>query len=203
VGTDPAPVALEIATPADAPLLANLLELYIHDLSEAFPVEIGSDGRFGYDRLPLYWTDPEQRFPFLIRRDGRTAGFALAMRGSPASDDPDDLDLQEFFVLRRHRRAGVGRHAARLLWDRLPGRWIVRVSQGNHVALPFWAATIAEYTSGAYTEFARPGTPHPWRVFAFDSVATADEGRRAQRSGRSGPRRRTASSNVKSPGSIS
>ena len=68
-----------------------------------------SDGRFGYDRLPLYRTEPEKRFPFLIRRDGRTVGFALAMRG-PASDDPDDLDLQEFFVLRRYRR--VGREAA-------------------------------------------------------------------------------------------
>jgi predicted acetyltransferase len=171
VVTDQADVALAVASPADAPLLANLLELYIHDLSEALALEVGADGRFGYDRLPLYWTEPGRRFPFLIRRDGRTVGFALAMHGSPASDDPDDLDLQEFFVLRRHRRAGVGRHAARLLWDRLPGRWIVRVSRGNHVALPFWAATIAEYTSGAFAEYTTPGSPHPWRVFAFDTAA--------------------------------
>jgi predicted acetyltransferase len=171
VETDPAAVALEVATLADAPLLANLLELYIHDLSEAFAVEVGSDGRFGYDRLPLYWKEPDKRFPFLIRRAGRTVGFALAMRGSPASDDPDDLDLQEFFVLRRYRRMGVGREAARLLWNRLPGRWIVRVSRGNRVALPFWSATIAEYTGGAQSEYTRPGDPHPWHVFAFDSAA--------------------------------
>ena len=82
--------------------------------------------------------------PLLIRRDGRTVGFTLVSRGSPASDDPDDLDLQEFFVLRRYRRMGVGREAARLLWNRLRGRWIVRVSRGNRVALPFWSATIAE-----------------------------------------------------------
>lgn len=55
--------------------------------------------------------------PLLIRRDGRTVGFALVSRGSPASDDPDDLDLQEFFVLRRYRRMGVGREAARLQFE--------------------------------------------------------------------------------------
>jgi predicted acetyltransferase len=120
---------LEIATRADAELLSNLLELYVHDLSEAFAVDIGADGRFGYDKLPLYWAEPERRFAFLIRRGGRIAGFALVMRGSPASDDPDVLDVAEFFVLRRYRRAAVGRQAACLLWDRMPGgsphRWRV------------------------------------------------------------------------------
>src|SRR5262245_2129726 len=122
MATYPAEVSLEVATPGDAPLLENLLELYIHDLSDAFDLETGADGRFGYDQLPLYWTEPAHRFPFPIRRGGRTVGFALATRGSPASADPDDLDVRELFVLRRHRRSGAGRRAARLLWDRLPGR---------------------------------------------------------------------------------
>jgi predicted acetyltransferase len=168
-------VAIDVATAADAPLLTNLLELYIHDLSEVFALETDDDGRFGYDRLPLYWEEPGRRFPFLIRRGARVVGFALAMRGSPASDNPDDLDLQEFFVLRRYRRMGVGREAARLLWNRLPGRWIVRVSRGNHVPLPFWSATIAEYTGGTQSEYARPGDPHPWHVFAFDTVTSSPE----------------------------
>ena len=55
-------VALDVAAPGDAGLLANLLELYVHDLSEVFPrIEIGADGRFGYDPLPLYWSEPERR----------------------------------------------------------------------------------------------------------------------------------------------
>jgi predicted acetyltransferase len=166
---DPEAVSLEDATPSDAPLLANLLELYIHDLSETFLLETGADGRFGYDRLPLYWTEPGARFPFLIRRGARIVGFALVARGSPASEDADDLDVQEFIVLRRYRRLGVGRCAAHLLWDRLPGRWIVRVSQGNQGALRFWPPIIAEYTGGARTEYTRPGNPHAWTVFAFDS----------------------------------
>ena len=39
-------VVLDPATSNDAGLIANLLELYIHDVSEAFPhVELGPDGR--------------------------------------------------------------------------------------------------------------------------------------------------------------
>src|SRR5207253_5526181 len=35
--------------------LENLVELYVHDLSDVFDIEIGEDGRFGYEKLPLYW----------------------------------------------------------------------------------------------------------------------------------------------------
>jgi hypothetical protein len=76
---DPHDIALDAATLADATVLSNLLELYIHDVSETFPsIELGSDGRFGYGKLALYWSEPECRFPFLIRCDGRVVGFALA-----------------------------------------------------------------------------------------------------------------------------
>jgi len=91
-------VTLELATERDATLLANLLELYIHDLSEVFPIELGVDGRFGYGSLPLYWSKPETHFAFLFRLNSRIAGFALVARGSPATSDSQDLDLAEFFV---------------------------------------------------------------------------------------------------------
>jgi predicted acetyltransferase len=162
-----ATVQLDPATPADANLLADLLELYIHDMSAFYPhVEIGDDGRFGYPELPLYWSEPG-RFPFLIRRGDRVAGFVLAKRGSPVSDDPEVLDVVEFFVLPQWQREGIGRAAARRLWLRLPGSWTVRVSEGNLGALGFWSGVVAEATLGAAVESRRPGRSHPWRVFAF------------------------------------
>jgi predicted acetyltransferase len=173
---DPDEVVLDVATLADAMLLSNLLELYTHDLSAAFPsIEMGPDGRFGYSQLPLYWSEPERRFPFLIRCDGRVAGFALVRRGSPATDDPDVFDVAEFFILRRYRRSHVGRRAAVLLWNRFPGRWIVRVSEGNSGALPFWTGVIAEFTNGTATEFKHPGNPHAWRVFSFASAGASPQ----------------------------
>jgi len=53
------------AVPEHAPILANLLELYLHDFSEFRRLEIGDDGRFAYPPLALYWPDPD-RHPFLV-----------------------------------------------------------------------------------------------------------------------------------------
>ena len=161
-------VVLDPATLQDAPLLENLLQLYIHDLSAVFAIELGPDGRFTYDKLPLYWIEITRRFAFLIRYHGAVVGFVLVTRGSPASDDPEVFDIAEFFVLRRYRRSGVGRRAAMLTWDRFPGRWIVRVSEGNAGAVSFWRSVIAEYTAGEATESTRPGSPNDWLVFTFD-----------------------------------
>lgn len=167
----PPETILEAVTADDAALLSNLLELYMHDLSAAFAgVELGADGRFGYSKLALYWSEPERHFPFLIRCDGRVVGFALATRGSPASDDPDVFDVAEFFVIRRHRRSGVGRRAAMLLWSHLPGSWTVRASEAVPEAVAFWRSVVAEFTSGTAAELERPGSPHGWRVFAFTSA---------------------------------
>jgi len=168
--TDSQEIALEAATLRDSGVLANLLELYAHDLSAAFALELAADGRFGYEKLPLYWSEPDRRFPFVIRCGTRIVGFALTTRGSPASEDPEDFDVAEFFVVRRHRRCGVGRRAAFLLWNRFPVRWIVRVSEGNHTGRKFWARVITEYTSGRFVETTRAGSPNAWQVFAFDSA---------------------------------
>src|SRR5271154_5045561 len=68
------------ATAAQAPILANLLELYAHDFSEFHDLNIGEDGRFGYRSLSLYWSEPH-RHPFLIRMDGKLAGLVLVKKG--------------------------------------------------------------------------------------------------------------------------
>lgn len=167
MGEPDAEVTLVPATPPDEPLLANLLELYVHDLSETFGLAPGEDGRFGYERLPLYFKETDARFPFLIRFRGRIAGFAFVTRGSPMSDDPNALDVAEFFVLRGYRRFGVGRSAALLLWRRMPGHWVVRVSEGNRAGIPFWEAVVSEHTNGEYRVTEKPGSPHAWRVFTF------------------------------------
>ena len=110
--------------------MGNLLELYIHDFSELRDVDLGPDGRFGYRLLPLYWSDPD-RHAFLIRIDGKLAGFALVKRGSELSGNKAVWDMGEFFVIRGHRRRGFGTQVMHELWRRLPGLWEIRVMQSN------------------------------------------------------------------------
>jgi predicted acetyltransferase len=100
----------------------------------------------------------------------RVAGFALVTRGSPVTADPEDFDVAEFFILRRYRRSGVGRQAAFLLWDRFPGQWVVRVSEGNRPGLGFWESVIRDYTRAAFSEKNHPGSPYGWRIFLFKSA---------------------------------
>jgi predicted acetyltransferase len=170
-GTEIPTLSLDAATAADASLLGNLLELYSHELSDVFPsVVLGPDGRFGYPALPLYWSEIERRFAYLIRVDGQVAGFVLATRGSPAAADPQVMDVAEFFVLRRYRRRGFGQGAVRLLWKRLPGRWTVRVAEGNSVGLAFWASLLAAQAHAGVTESVRQSGSMSWRVFTFDTA---------------------------------
>ena len=162
-------VVLEVAESGKSQVLSNLLGLYMHDLSDTFPIRVGTDGSFRYEKLSLYWSEPGSHFPFLIYSGELLAGFALVTRGSPATDDPAHLDVAEFFVLRGYRRRGVGQQAAFLLWNRLPGQWVVRVSDANRAALPFWSTTVAQYTRGAFSESKRSGSPHGWHVLSFAS----------------------------------
>ena len=67
-------VTLQLATRAHETPLANLLELYLHDMSETFPIRISDEGRFGYAWLPTYWAEPERRFAYFIRKSGGLAG---------------------------------------------------------------------------------------------------------------------------------
>jgi predicted acetyltransferase len=76
------------ASTEEAPIIANLVELYAHDFSEFSDLKIGVDGRFGYEPLPLYWTE-SNRFPFLVRVNGDLAGFVLIQRGSKVSEAAD------------------------------------------------------------------------------------------------------------------
>jgi predicted acetyltransferase len=87
------------ATPAQEPVLANLLQLYAHDFSEFHHLKLGEDGRFGYLPLPLYWRQPG-RYPFLVRLDGKLAGLVLVKGGSEISGDQAVWDMGEFFVVR-------------------------------------------------------------------------------------------------------
>jgi len=164
-------VSLEAASQSDGEELSDLLARYVAELSPLFAIEADADGRFRYDKLPLYWTEPDRRFAFFIRSGQERVGFVLACRESATNDLPEHLDVAEFFVVPAHRGRGVGCRAAFLLWDRLPGHWVVRVSQANSAALPFWRHTVQSYTGGAFTVSERPGRPAGWYVFSFRSAS--------------------------------
>jgi predicted acetyltransferase len=164
------PVLVEII-PASAdqePILANLLELYAHDFSEFMELELGPDGRFGYEFLSLYWKEAG-RHPFLIKATGILAGFALVRRSSHLSGAENVWDMAEFFIIRGRRRLGIGQKAAHDIWRRFPGRWEIRVREENRGAQKFWPDAIAAFTGTKIqpTSFRKNGVL--WQIFSFQS----------------------------------
>ena len=155
-------VELVAAAPSEEPILANLLELYGHDFSEFHPVELGPEGRFGYPRLALYWSEP-QRHPFLVRVDGRLAGFALVVSGSVC-------DMAEFFIVRRYRRRGIGVEVAKQVWRQFPGPWEVRVMESNRAGREFWERAIAQFVAVPVPPVRVERNGVDWMVFSFESV---------------------------------
>ncbi len=142
------------AARSERQLLANLLELYRYDFTEFDERDVGDDGRFGYRYLDSYWTEAG-RHPFLVRVEGKLAGFAL-LRRVEAPSGGSIIDVSEFFVMRRYRRRRVGQEVARILFDRFPGRWEVRERDRNAPAQAFWRGVIAVHTGGRFEE-------HEWR----------------------------------------
>ena len=126
-----APVAYE-----DKSVLANLLELYNHDMSEFYSeLKIDGHGLFGYRHLDHYWTE-EGRFPYFIRVDGDLAGFVLVRT------ELDVFQIAEFFVLHGLRRRGVGATAARIAFRNHPGRWEVWHATANRPAAVLWRSAV-------------------------------------------------------------
>lgn len=141
------------AGPADQPVLLQLAEYYAYDFSDLLDLDVDDSGRFGSGRLGRHFADPVCH-PFLIRVDGKLAGFAIHEGRSRLTGAARVNDVAEFFVMKKHRKRAVGARAAVALFDRFAGRWEVRQVPANVGATAFWRKVIGRHTGGAYTEVA-------------------------------------------------
>ena len=79
--------------------------------------------------------------------DQEPAGFAIVRRTGAQA-----YDMEQFFVLRKFRRSGVGTRAAHMLFGNFPGRWTVEQIAANTAAQRFWRGVIGAYTKGDYDD---------------------------------------------------
>ena len=137
------------ASVADKPVVQQMMELYLYDLSEFLNIDLNEHGYFGYSHLDHYWVE-SNRYPFLIRVNDKLAGFALVHQNTYFSDSK--YMLSEFFILRKYRKQGVGRKVAFHIFDLYCGVWEIYQPHTNHIAKKFWEKIIEAYTAGKYTK---------------------------------------------------
>ena len=82
-----AAIKIYLASAQEMPVVANLLEFYSYEFSESAQIDVGRDGRFGYEDLEDYWKF-DTLHPYLMTVEGQYGGLALVQRGSLISDNP-------------------------------------------------------------------------------------------------------------------
>ena len=142
-------IRFRVAQWQDKTVLARMLELYQYDMSEFWPQDLNVHGEYGYIAIERYLRNP-RLCAYLFFVDEQHAGFGLV--------DPDvslpenEFWMGQFFVLKKYRRLGVGRQAARFIFAQHPGKWEVGQMPLNLPAKAFWIRTISDYTAGRFVE---------------------------------------------------
>jgi predicted acetyltransferase len=152
----------------DRSALQRMLELYQYELSDIWDQDLDARGEYGY-ALDRFWSG-DSCHAFVATVAGHYAGFALADGAVKVGTWGHWMD--QFFVLKKYRRSGLGAAFARRVFAVRPGRWEVGQMPGNLAALAFWRHVIADYTKGVYTEHTI--TSGWWQGFVqcFDSPPT-------------------------------
>lgn len=129
------------------------------DLNTGLYPVIGTTDYPSSDAIFSHWFSNDHSHPLVILKGTEPVGFALVTRPRipAAGDDAVDYHMSEFFVRASHRRAGIGRDAARLIFDRFAGEWEIVEYQRHGGAVAFWRQVVSGYSKGRYTERARNG----------------------------------------------
>jgi predicted acetyltransferase len=165
--TVPVDVAVVAASPQDRPIVERLLQLYEYDVSDFMDEDLDAEGVYQTTDTEAIWRPG--RHTILVKVDGKLAGFALIARHQSYLGDGGTHLVEEFFVMRKYRRRGVGEHVARTLFDRFPGRWEVSTTHQNTAAQAFWRRVIGRYTNDAYREVAVDSDRWRGPVWTFGS----------------------------------
>jgi predicted acetyltransferase len=130
----------------------------LSDLNTGLFSVIGADNP-REDEIFANWFSNDQSHPLLILQGMDSVGFALVTRPRfpAAGEKAADYRMSEFFIRMRHRRSGIGRDAATLIFDRFAGDWEIVEYMRHPGSVAFWRHVVARYSAGRFTERSRNG----------------------------------------------
>lgn len=136
------------ATAEDFGALRRMLELYQYDISDIYDQDLDAQGEYGYELAQHM--EGRRFFAHVVLVNDRYAGFALV---APAFvTQTAGCWMEQFFILKKYRRANIGAALARHVFRSHPGPWEVGQMPGNLPAQAFWRSVISSLTMARYTE---------------------------------------------------
>ncbi len=151
-------------SPKDRQWIESVYGEYVESLADLntglFAAITAEDAR--HAEIFANWFSNDQAHPLVILQGAEPVGFALVtrVRTTPAGTQGVRFRMSEFFIRHPHRRAGVGRHAATLIFDRFTGEWEILEYQRHPGSVAFWRRVLAHYCSGNFTERTQYGEVH-------------------------------------------
>lgn len=137
-------VKLKIISIKEITKLKRMMQLYLHDISYYFALEIDNESLlYKYDNLEKYCKNIDSKAFFIIV-DDIISGFILLDK------DIDLLIIQELFILNNYKNKNIGTLAVLNLLDKYTGNWLVKVLPCSSKAKNFWENVIKKYTSDNY-----------------------------------------------------
>lgn len=142
------------ATIQDYPIIQNLARFYVYDLSRfcgfiSDEWKCPEDGLYKDTDLKSYF-EGSDHCAYIIRVGKELAGFALLHHVNSSNSNYWVMD--EFFILAKFQRNGIGKEVAVYLWGIQPGLWKIPIIPENKNALNFWRKVISGFTNGHYKD---------------------------------------------------
>lgn len=147
-------------------MLDELFSIYVKEMMAY--VEIGSATTptpNSEDRHAIYFTS-DTHWPYFISSNGAIAGFCFIRR---YPQDPETYDIDQFFILDKYKRLGLGRETLKYLVELHPGNWLVRVLKRNTSALSFWKNSISAIVDENFTTASGLDNNTEMNFIRFDS----------------------------------
>lgn len=132
---------LEKVTIKQKRILERLLQLYLHNISLYFPMDLNNKtGLYKYDDISKYF-DSSNNQAFLIKNEDNITGFMLV-------DFFEEKNvIQEMFILNNYKGKGLGKKSVIELLNTYKGNWEIKSLPCSKQAESFWTKVITDYTN--------------------------------------------------------
>ena len=149
-------------------MLINLYEKYAYEWTQYNPRDVNKSGLYTDERYDFdcYMQADRKCVAYFIEVDDNLAGFALIYDKPEFEDEETDYIINEFFVMYKYRRLGIGRKAVFEILDKQRGKWCLYYNPKNTASVQFWGNVIHDYMDGRY----KLVKSHPQCIYSSDGT---------------------------------
>ena len=141
-------IRLQTVQKKDRDLLWNINQKYLYEMTNFYDDPMDESGNYHYGHFDDYFSDP-MRVAYFIFDDDVLVGFAMICPYSNIGQDPD-YTMAEFTIFPAYRRKHFAFNAAKMIFDKHPGKWEIKYNEKNSGAKKLWIAVTALYEPEAH-----------------------------------------------------